>query len=565
MITSLLEEKIKEVLNELGYDDNVKVVVSNRPDLCDYQFDGAFRLAKLLHKAPMVIADEIVSYIKKIEDFNLYFNNVEACNPGFVNISLSDKFINNQLNLMITNDKFNLKKVEHIYNYVIDYGGPNIAKPLHVGHMRPAIVGESIKRIIKYVGHNIISDVHFGDFGLQIGQVIYGMQIKNISLEDVTMEDLNEIYPFMSKLCKEDSSIKDKCADITKRLQDGDILYEQYYKKIFELSSNDIKKIYKYLDVDFDLWYGEMSSRKYIPFVEDILNKKGLATLSDGAVVVDVKEDTDSKELPPLIFKKSNGAYLYGSTDMATIYQREEDYKPDYILYVADLRQSLHFKQVFRASLKSQITDAKLEHLGFGTINGIDGKPYKTRSGETPKLSSLFEEIKDILVSSREQNQNMSENDLRILVNAIIKFADLQNNREKDYIFDIKKFSEVVGKTGPYVLYTTLRISKILEQENIDTNLITGPIYNIQDRNLRLKLLEFSDTVLSSYENRLPSIIASYIYELCMLLNTFYQNNHINGLEDLDKKKDWLSVLKLSHGILLDLLNLLGMEVPSIM
>lgn len=562
MITSLLEEKLKEVIKDI---DDIKVIISNRPDLCDYQFDGAFKLAKVLHKAPMEIALDIVDSINSMSDFDDYFKSVEACNPGFVNMTLSDRFINEQLNLMIKNDKFNLKKLDHVDTYVIDYGGPNIAKPLHVGHMRPAIVGESIKRIIKYVGHNVISDVHFGDFGLQIGQVIYGLQMKNISIDDVTMDDLNEIYPYMSKLCKEDDDIKEKCASITKMLQDGDALYEKYYKKIFELSSNDIKRIYKYLDVDFDLWYGEMSSRKYIPYVEDILNKKNLATISDGAMVVDVSDSSDSKEIPPLIFKKSNGAYLYGSTDMATIYQREIDYKPDYILYVADLRQSLHFKQVFRASLKSGITDASLEHLGFGTINGVDGKPYKTRSGETPKLSSLFEEIKEILISNREQNQNMSDDDLRILVNAIIKFADLQNNREKDYIFDIKKFSEVVGKTGPYVLYTTLRISKILENEKIDNTLITGDIYNIQDRNLRLKLLEFNDTVLSSFSNRLPSIIASYIYELCMLLNTFYQNNHINGIEELDKKSNWLNVLKLSHGILVDLLNLLGMEIPSIM
>ena len=562
MITSLLEEKLKEVIKDI---DDIKVIISNRPDLCDYQFDGAFKLAKVLHKAPMEIASNIVDSINSMSDFDDYFKSVEACNPGFVNMTLSDRFINEQLNLMIKNDKFNLKKLDHVDTYVIDYGGPNIAKPLHVGHMRPAIVGESIKRIIKYVGHNVISDVHFGDFGLQIGQVIYGLQMKNISIDDVTMADLNEIYPYMSKLCKEDDDIKEKCASITKMLQDGDALYEKYYKKIFELSSNDIKRIYKYLDVDFDLWYGEMSSRKYIPYVEDILNKKNLATISDGAMVVDVSDSSDSKEIPPLIFKKSNGAYLYGSTDMATIYQREIDYKPDYILYVADLRQSLHFKQVFRASLKSGITDASLEHLGFGTINGVDGKPYKTRSGETPKLSSLFEEIKEILISNREQNQNMSDDDLRILVNAIIKFADLQNNREKDYIFDIKKFSEVVGKTGPYVLYTTLRISKILENEKIDNTLITGDIYNIQDRNLRLKLLEFNDTVLSSFSNRLPSIIASYIYELCMLLNTFYQNYHINGIEELDKKSDWLNVLKLSHGILVDLLNLLGMEIPSIM
>jgi arginyl-tRNA synthetase len=564
MITSILEEKLSEVLDQLGYDKECKVILSNRPDLCDYQFDGVFKLAKILHTSPIEIGEKISFALNQIPDFNQYFSKVEFVKPGFVNMTLSDCLINQCLNLMLTSENFHFKKVEHPQTYVIDYGGPNIAKPLHVGHMRPAIVGESIKRIISYVGHHVISDVHFGDFGLQIGQVIYGMKMRGIHVDDVTLDDLNEIYPAMSKLCKEDESIKEICATITKDLQDGNVEYETYYEKIFELSSNDIKDIYRYLDVDFDLWYGEMSSRKYIPFVEKVLNDKNISYISEGALVVDVKEDGDAKEMPPLIFKKSNGAYLYGSTDMATIYQREQDYHPDYILYVADARQSLHFNQVFRASLKSGITDASLEHLGFGTINGVDGKPYKTRSGETPKLRMLFDEVKDIFVASKEQNKDMSDEDLRKIVNSILKFADLQNNREKDYIFDIKKFSEVVGKTGPYVLYTALRISKILETENTLSD-IKGNIYNIQDRNLRLKLLEAQDVIYNAYLTRLPSVIANYVYDLCVLLNAFYQNNHINGLEDDRKKNDWLCVLKLSYNILTDLLDLLGIQVPSVM
>lgn len=565
MVEAILEKLISENLTKLGYSDDVKVIKSNRPDLCDYQYDGLFKLAKVYQKSPIVIGEELSSILNNNEDNKKYFSKLEFVKPGFINMSLSDEFINECLNKMSKEEKFGLKKPSKIDTYVIDYGGPNIAKPLHVGHMRPAIVGESIKRIIKYIGHNVISDVHYGDYGLQIGEVIYGMKERNITIENVTLNDLNEIYPEVSKLCKENDEIKEICATITKELQDGNLEYDKYYKKILELSLTDIKKIYKYLDVDFDLWYGEMDSRKYIPLVEKVLEDKGILEDSEGAKVVDVKKEDDTKELPPLIFKKSNGAYLYGSTDMATIYQREQDFKPDYILYVTDLRQSLHFEQVFRASLKANITDAKLEHLGFGTINGVDGKPYKTRSGETPKLEYLFNDVKDLFISSKDSNKDMSDEDIKYIVNSILKFADLQNNREKDYIFDINKFSEVVGKTGPYVLYTYLRINKILENENITNTDLGKNIYNEYDKNLRLKLLDFNASIWDAFQTRLPSYIAGYIYELCVCLNTFYQNNHINKMEDENCKNDWLNVLLLSKNILFDLLQLLGMNIPTIM
>lgn len=541
--------------------DTVNVVKSNRPDLCDYQFDGAFKLAKQYKKSPMEIAEEIVVTLKKAS----YFEKVEAVSPGFINMTLSSTFINQILCDMKENPKFNLPKMEPSLTYVIDYGGPNIAKPLHVGHLRPAIVGESIKRIVAYMGHNVIGDVHFGDFGLQIGEVIYGMKEENISVDDVTLEDLNRLYPAISKLCKENQEVKEICAHITKELQEGSLEYEKYYQKIFALSKKDIVRIYKYLDVDFDLWYGEMDSRAFIPLVEEILLKKSLAYHSEGALVVDVYEDTDSKEIPPLLFKKSNGAYLYGSTDMATIYQREKDFQPDYILYVADTRQSLHFKQVFRASIKAGITDAHLEHLGFGTINGIDGKPYKTRNGQTPKLDDLFKEVEELFVESKETNKDMSKEDRRKLVGSILKFADLQNNREKDYIFDGKKFSDVVGKTGPYVLYTYLRIKRILELEKYKESKLGNCIYNEYDRSLRIQLLDFHKAVLGAYRLRLPSVIATYIYDLCVSLNTFYQNNHISNLQDIEKKQDWLFILALAKDMLEELLYLLGIEIPTMM
>lgn len=565
MVRKVLEQVLTTSIKEAGYEGEVKVIKSNRPDLCDYQFDGIFALSKAYHQSPIEIGEKIVESLHNQSCFEEYFEKVEFIKPGFLNMTLSSKFINSMLIQMHENPKFNLEKPEHIDTYVIDYGGPNIAKPLHVGHMRPAIVGESIKRIIDYVGHKTISDVHFGDFGLQIGQVIYGMKTNHISISEVTLDDLNRLYPAISQLCKENEEIKTICAQITKDLQDGNEEYTAYYKKIFELSKKDIARIYNYLDIHFDLWYGEMDSRTYIPLVEQVLREKELAYESEGALVVDVKEETDTKELPPLIFKKSNGAYLYGSTDMATIYQREEDFHPDYILYVADSRQNLHFSQVFRASLKSGITDAKLEHLAFGTINGMDGKPYKTRSGETPKLDDLFQEVNDIFLSAKEQNQMMTKKDQQIIVNDILKFADLQNNREKDYIFDIHKFSEVAGKTGPYIVYTYLRIAKILADSKKDDTVLTDHIYNEYDRNLRLKLLEFNQVVWSAFETRLPSTIASYVYDLCVLLNAFYQNNYISDLDDQTKKNDWLYILELSNHMISELLKLLVMDIPSIM
>lgn len=560
MVIKILENILKEELNKLNYNEDVVINKSNRLDLCDYQYNGIFKLSSIYHKKPMEIGEEIVNSIRMRKDFDHYFKSVEFATPGFINIKISDILINECLTRMNEMNKFGIEEDNEL-TYVIDYGGPNIAKPLHVGHLRPAIIGEAIKRILKFKGCKVIADVHFGDFGLQMGQVIYGIKQKNIKLENLTLNDLNTIYPEISKLCKEDKDVKNICATLEKQMQDGDKELEKYYDKIFELSSNDIKEIYKYLDIDFDLWYGEMSSRKYIPFVEEKI--KDIAYISEGATIIDVKEENDKKELPPLIFKKSDGAYLYGSTDMATIYEREQDFNPDYILYVADLRQDLHFKQVFRASLKSKITDAKLEHLGFGTINGTDGKPFKTRSGETPKLRDLFNEVKELFISKKEENSSMSSSDIDKIVNAILKFADLQNNREKDYIFDIKKFSEVVGKTGPYVLYTYLRINKIIKDMEITS--LNNIVYNEFDRNLRMKLLDLSTAIDNAYKTRMPSYIADYIYDLCMIVNSFYQNNHINNLDDIEKKNNWIYVLNLSNKILKEMLDILAIEIPSVM
>jgi len=564
VVKEILENIINNILKELGYEYESSVIKSNRPELCDFQCDDAFKLAKQYHKSPMIIGSEIVEKLKNIEDFESYFKQVEFVNPGFINMTLSDKFINELIVKMNDEKYFGIKRPDIIKTFVLDYGGPNIAKPLHVGHMRTAVVGESIKRIINYMGHKTIADVHLGDYGLQIGQVIYGILKDDKQKEDITLKYLEETYPKISSLCKENEEVLNECALITKELQEGNSIYQELWKIILEISGNDIKRLYGYLDVSFDLWQGESDSYKYIKDVENILNEKNLLKDSEGAKVVEVSEEDDTKELPPLLFQKSNGAYLYGTTDLATIYEREKRFNPDYILYVVDNRQSLHFDQVFRVSKKSNLTNANLEFLGYGTVNGMDGKPYKTRSGAAPSLEYLFEQIKEIFVEKKEENKDMSDEDIDKIVNSILKFADLQNNRDRDYIFDIQKFSNVIGKTGPYMQYTCVRINKILEQENFENKLTTN-IYNEVDRKLRIKILELSDALNSSFEERMPSYLVDYIYNLAVLTNTFYQNNHINGLEDIEKKNDWLYILNLVNNILREMLNLIMIDIPKFM
>lgn len=562
---NILENIITDVTNSLGYTvDSMTVIKSNRPDLCDYQCDQVFKLAKQYHKNPMEIGEEITHKINELENFSDYFEKVEFVRPGFINITLSNNFINNKLKNMYNNPKFDIKLPSVKETYFMDYGGPNVAKPLHVGHMRTAIVGEAIKRIINYFGHKTISDVHLGDYGLQIGEVIYGIKEKNMDIKDLTIKDLDYIYPEMSKRCKEDEVLKEKCASITKDLQDGNKEYYEYFKKICEVSVSDIKNIYNYLDVHFDLWLGESDSYPYIPKVEQLLDSKHLLEASEGARVVYVNRDDDKVEIPPLLFKKANGAYMYPATDLGSIYQRVEDYNPDHILYVVDNRQALHFEQVFRTcQLSGLIDESKLEHLGYGTVNGLDGKPYKTRSGDTPKLQNLFEQVKEIFESAKEENKNKSESDKNIIVNSILKFADLQNSRERDYIFDIEKFSGLVGKTGPYILYTYVRINKIIEKFTNDVNNLTDNIYNNYDRDLRVKLLDLEYELNLAFENRKPNYLVDYIYDLCVLVNAFYQNNHIINLDDEIKRNDWISVLKLSNKIIKEMLNLLAIEIPT--
>ena len=557
-----LELLIKPIFDKLGYPELAIISDSNRPELCDFQINSVFSIAKKEGENPSVIGEKIVSMIKEIPNIDNYITSINFVMPGFINISVSDKFITDSLNENISSNSFGINKTTDDITCVVDYGGPNIAKPLHVGHLRPAIIGQSIYEILKEKGYKVIGDVHLGDIGLQMGQVIYGLKERNLKPNDITIELLQEIYPKMSSLCKTDENVLSECKRITKELQSGNEEYQSYFKVMYDVSLSDIKRIYKYLDVDFDYWYGEKDSYKYMDDLISFLENSGVVEIDNGAKIVRVKEDNDNKDIPPLILQASNGAYLYATSDLATIYQRMKDFSPNYILYVVDDRQSLHFEQIFRTCKKSGLTgDAILEHNKFGTINGPDGKPFKTRNGEALKLDDLINTTKEIFLSKKESNKNMKEEDIDIIVNAILKFADLQNNREKNYIFDIDKFADVNGKTGPYLLYTAVRIRKLLN--GFDNKTLNSKIYNSIDRSLRMKLLEITDVFEKAVNERMPHYIADYLYDLAVIVNTFYQNNNISNELDKEKKNNWINLLCYTYKVIEKLLSLLMIKIPS--
>ena len=548
---------LEQIFKELDLDNYLKISSSEK---ADYQINSVFMIAKDKHVNPKEIGEMIESKINEQPDVKDYFRKVEFVMPGFINLFVSDKLINKHINSYITNGF--VEKTDSKDVYFLDYGGPNVAKPLHIGHLRPAIIGESIKRILNLKGYKTIGDVHLGDYGLQIGEVIYGLKKENIPLSELNIDLLNRIYPEMSALAKSDEEVYNECKKITSELQKGNIEYKEYFKKIKEVSVDDIKRLYNYLGVSFDLWLGESDSEPYIPKLMNELESRNLIIVDQGAKIVNVKQDTDKKEMPPVIVEKSDGSAIYATTDLATIMERVEKYDPKYILYVVDARQSLHFEGVFRIA-KMLGYDTNLEHIPFGTINGSDGKPFKTRSGETLKLDELIKNTKEIFLNKREENKSMSEEDLDKIVNAIIKYADLQNNREKSYNFDISKFSDVSGKTGPYILYSALRIRKIINSFNYNKGNVSEVIYNDIDRSLRLKLLDFNKYLDKSIEDRLPSIIGEYVYDLANLLNSFYQNINISKITDENMKNDYLNVLDLSFNILKECLDLLIIELPS--
>jgi len=595
MIVNKISEILKPAFVSAGYEiGSVKIKLSNRPDLCDFQCDDAFALAKTYKSNPATICQNVIDQINNMEKLDQYFDAVSFVAPGFINITLSSQFINQEITAMNNNANFNLPNPEKRLKFVVDYGGPNIAKPLHVGHLRSAVVGESINRILKFAGHETISDVYLGDWGLQIGQVIYGLKMEGVDINNITLKDLEYIYPKYSALCKEDEAVRDACAEITKLMQHGDQEYRRLHKIILQVSGDDIRDIYNYLDVRFDIWEGESNAYEYIPETKQVFEDRKLLETSDGgALIINVKKDSDTGPMPPVVFQKSNGAYLYGTNDIASIYRRVKLYNPTNMVYVVDKRQTLHFDQVFRASVLGGFAEnIGLEHCGFGTVNGQDGKPYKSRDGNTPKLRELFEQVKQVYIATKVGNENKTEHDLQVIVNAIIKFADLQNFYGRDYVFDIAKFSNIVGKTGPYLLYSYMRVQKILDNEkalsekpndesagnelnntqllkiskNNDVSnifMLSSIIHSVFDKNLKLKLLELPEHVNNAFTLRDPSKIADYVYDLATLANAFYENHRIASEEDAVKKQDLISILTLTNKVIKQMLNLLAINVPQ--
>lgn len=572
-----LENLLNNLCKNIGYDDKVTLSLTNRPDLGEYQINDAMKLAKIYHKSPLIIANEIKDEIKE----NSYFENVNVAGSGFINISLSNQFLIEFLNEIKDNILKNVNMQEK-KKIVIDYGGANVAKSLHVGHLRSANIGEALNRLAKLVGHETIADVHLGDSGLQAGIVV--MEIENMfpdlicfkkdyNGEDfklpITKEDLKVIYPTGSIKTKENENLLEKARQITYQIQNNHIGYSKLWDKITELSIKDIKETYEKLNTNFDLWEGERDSFKYIPEMFDFLNKKNLLYISEGAKVMDVKEETDDKEIPPIILQKSDGAYLYATTDLATIYGRIKRFNPDEIWYTTDLRQELHFEQVFRAAKKSQIvTETKLGFYGFGTINGKDGKPFKTRNGGVMSLEELIDLITEECYKRINDNIVEEENKketAEIIALAALKYADLLPYRETDYIFDQTKFSDLEGKTGPYLLYSTIRIKSLLnkaKEKNINFNKF-NIINSKTEKELLIALLNMPTVIDRAYDTKSLNEIAEYIYKLTSIYNKFYSENKILTEENIDLRESWLTLSKVVYDTNVLLLNTLGINCPE--
>ena len=583
-ILDLLSAEVAKAFAAAGYDEKyARVSISNRPDLCEYQCNGAMAAAKEYHKAPIMIANGVVEQLAGSE----VFGEVQAVNPGFINMKINDAFLSSYLNGMEADERLGFEKAEHPKTIVIDYGGPNVAKPLHVGHLRSAIIGESVKRIARFAGHHVIGDVHLGDWGLQMGLIITELHERKPELcyfdenydgaypeeAPFTIAELEEIYPTASKRSKEDEPYKEAAMQATYELQHGRKGYQALLQHILNVSVTDLKRNYANLNVSFDLWKGESDAQPYIPDMVQKMKDDGFAYVSDNALVVDVKEDTDTKEVPPCMLLKSDGASLYTTTDLATIVERMKLYNPDEIIYVVDKRQEMHFIQVFRCARKcGLVTDETgLKFLGFGTMNGKDGKPFKTRDGGVMRLEYLLKDINEEMLKKIEASRPMDEEEAekisKIVGLSAVKYGDLSNQASKDYIFDVDRFTSSEGNTGPYILYTIVRIKSILRKyEEMGGTAGDGQITasaNESEKALQLELTKFNSVMETAYEESAPHKICAYIYDLANAFNKFYHETKILGSEDEEAKKSWIALLLLTRKVLETCIDLLGFEAPE--
>ncbi len=590
-ILDLITDEVTKAFTDCGYDAKYgKVTLSNRPDLCEYQCNGAMAAAKEYKKAPFMIADEVAAKLAETSMFSM----AESVKPGFLNLKLDETFLASYVaDMQADGGRFGCEKAENPKTIMIDYGGPNVAKPLHVGHLRSAIIGESIKRIGKFVGHKVIGDVHLGDWGLQMGLIITELKLRQPDLvyfdenfegeypkeAPFTISELEEIYPTASKKSKEDEAYKEAAMQATYELQNGRKGYQALLSHILNVSVTDLKKNYENLNVSFELWKGESDAQPYIPAMVQKMKDDGFAYVSDGALVVDVKEDTDTKEIPPCMILKSDGASLYNTTDLATIVWREEDYDPDEIIYVVDKRQELHFVQVFRCARKTGLVkpETELKFLGFGTMNGKDGKPFKTRDGGVMRLEYLVSEIDNEMLKKITENQKSKENlgiseeeakeTAKTVALAAIKYGDLSNQASKDYIFDIDRFTSFEGNTGPYILYTIVRIKSILHKyhdlgKSAEGAVITSA-HSESEKNLMLEISKFNAVIDGAFADTAPHKICSYIYDLANAFNSFYHETKIMSEEDETVQKSYIRLLELTKSVLETSIDLLGFSAPE--
>ncbi|MCR5301980.1 MAG: arginine--tRNA ligase [Lachnospiraceae bacterium] len=588
-ILEQITDIVSEAFGKAGYDSTYgKVGYSNRPDLCEYQCNGAMAAAKTYHKAPIAIAEDVAGALSDNEAFSM----ISAVPPGFLNIRLSKGFLAKYLNEMKESECFGLEKSAPV-KIIVDYGGPNVAKPLHVGHLRAAIIGESVKRICRYMGNEVIGDVHLGDWGLQMGLIITELKSRQPDLPyfddkytgqypeepPFTLSELEEIYPSASARSKEDEAFREEALSATKQLQKGERGYRALWQHIIDVSVPDLKRNYAELMVDFDWWKGESSVDPLIAPMVDDMKKKGFAHESEGALVVDVAEESDTKEVPPCMILKSDGAALYTTTDLATLLDRRQTFDPDRVIYVVDKRQDMHFVQVFRTARKCGIVreDTKLDFLGFGTMNGKDGKPFKTREGGVMRLERLIGEIKDTMYKKITENHPADPEEAKktseTVAVAAIKYGDLSNQATKDYIFDVDKFTSFEGNTGPYILYTIVRIKSILakytesmrsgEEQKGGLPRTVAEARNEAEKALMLEISKFSEAVTGAYEEIAPHRICAYIYDVCNEFNRFYHETRILAEEDERKKSGWIALLVLTKEILEKCIDLLGFEAPD--
>lgn len=583
-ILDLISQEVMNAFEACGYDASYgKTGISNRPDLCEYQCNGAMAGAKKYKKAPIMIANDVVA---KLAD-NPVFEEITAVNPGFINMKLSGSYLAEYVGEMQADPDLSVEKAKQPKTIIVDYGGANVAKPLHIGHLRSAIIGESIKRIGRFAGHNMIGDVHLGDWGLQMGLIITEVRCRQPELvyfdetyqgeypaeAPFTISELEQIYPAASKKSKEDEEFRAQALEATAKLQDGVRGYRALWQHILNVSVADLKKNYANLNVEFELWKKESDAQPYIADMAKAMQDEGYAYMDQGALIVDIREESDAKEVPPCIILKSDGAALYTTTDLATIIDRMKNYAPDELIYLADKRQEMHFTQVFRCARKTKLVDdsVALRYVGFGTMNGKDGRPFKTRDGGVMRLEYLIEDINNEMYKKITENHEVDPEEARETAKLVglsaIKYGDLSNQASKDYCFDLEKFTSFEGNTGPYILYTIVRIKSILNKFRAAGGTsgkggITKPA-NESEKNLMMELVKFNSVIEQACAELAPHKICAFVYDLSNAFNRFYHENKILAEEDKTQQRSWIELLDLTREVLETAIELLGFSAPE--